>query len=338
MVEFGIEFVPRDLYWKTTFYAIQAEKIGFDYLWITDHFNNRNVYVSLAIASAYTESIKFGPGVTNPYLVHPVVTAQAVATLNEIAPGRVVCGVGAGDKTTLQMVDLAQEKPLQTIRECVQIIREVTSGENVKMQGKIYNIISMKLNFKMASPIPVFIGAQGPKMLTLAAEIGDGVLINASHPKDVVRAMTFVSMGMKKAGKKLGDSTIGAYTSFSIAPSYDKALKAVVPVVAYIVAGTPKIILDRHEISVELAGRIREAIVHRRWKEAFSHVNVDMVEAFSICGTPKVCIEKIKKLVNAGVDQVVVGSPIGSNMRKSINIIATDVFPHFRDVRGETRT
>ena len=85
MVEFGIEFVPRDLYWKTTFYAIQAEKIGFDYLWITDHFNNRNVYVSLAIASAYTERIKFGPGVTNPYLVHPMVTAQAVATLNEIA-------------------------------------------------------------------------------------------------------------------------------------------------------------------------------------------------------------------------------------------------------------
>lgn len=67
MAEFGIEFVPRDLYWKTTYYAIQAEKAGFTYLWITDHFNNRNVYVALSIISAYTDKIKFGPGVTNPY-------------------------------------------------------------------------------------------------------------------------------------------------------------------------------------------------------------------------------------------------------------------------------
>lgn len=100
MVKFGIEFLPADFYWRTTFYAIQAEKVGFDYLYITDHFNNRNVYTSLATVAAYTERIKFGPGVTNPYLVHPVVTAQVTASLNEIAPGRVFCGLGVGDKTT----------------------------------------------------------------------------------------------------------------------------------------------------------------------------------------------------------------------------------------------
>ncbi|MDH5374926.1 MAG: 5,10-methylenetetrahydromethanopterin reductase [Candidatus Bathyarchaeota archaeon] len=330
MVEFGIEFVPRDLYWKTTFYAIQAEKIGFDYLWITDHFNNRNVYVSLAIVSAYTERIKFGPGVTNPYLVHPVVTAQGVATLNEIAPGRVVCGLGVGDKTTLQMVNIEQRKPLATIRESVHIIREIASGRNLEMQGKIFKVSGAKLNFKVPNPISVFIGAQGPKMLALAAEIGDGVLINASHPKDIEKAMKFVREGAEKTDKKLEDLSISAYTSFSIASSYDKALKTVIPVVAYIVAGSPEIILDRHEISVELASKIRDAIVHGQWKEAFSHVDNDMVEAFSICGTSETCIEKIDTLIKVGVNQIVVGSPIGPNMRKSINIIATELFPNFK--------
>jgi 5,10-methylenetetrahydromethanopterin reductase len=330
MVEFGIEFVPRDLYWKTTFYAIQGEKIGFDYLWITDHFNNRNVYVSLAIVSAYTEKIKFGPGVTNPYLVHPIVTAQGVATLNEIAPGRVVCGLGAGDKTTLQMVNMKQKKPLATIRESVHIIREITSARKLEMTGKIFKVSGVKLNFKVANPIPVFIGAQGPKMLALAAEIGDGVLINASHPRDIENAMIFVREGVNRTGKKLEDLSISAYTSFSIAPSYDKALKAVIPVVAYIVAGSPEIVLDHHGIPVEVASKIRDAIVHGQWKEAFSHVDNDMVEAFSICGTPENCTEKIDKLMKVGVNQIVVGSPIGPNMRKSINMIATELFPNFK--------
>jgi 5,10-methylenetetrahydromethanopterin reductase len=330
VVEFGIEFVPRDPYWKITFYAIQAEKTGFDCLWITDHFNNRNVYVSLAIVSAYTNRIKFGPGVTNPYLAHPVVTAQAVATLNEVAPGRVVCGLGVGDKTTLQMVNIEQSKPLATIRESVRIIREIASGRTLEMQGEIFKASGAKLTFKVANPVPVFIGAQGPKMLALAAEIGDGVLINASHEKDVENAVKSVREGADRAGKKLEDLSISAYTSFSIASSPDKALKAVVPVVAYIVAGAPEMILEQHGISVELASKIRDAIVHAQWKEAFSYVDNNMVEAFSICGTPGTCIEKISKLVKVGVNQIVVGSPIGPNMRQSINTIATEVFPHFR--------
>ncbi|MEM2995843.1 MAG: 5,10-methylenetetrahydromethanopterin reductase [Candidatus Bathyarchaeia archaeon] len=330
MVEFGIEFVPMDAYWKTTFYAIQAEKVGFDYLWVTDHFNNRNVYVSLAMVAAYTEKIKFGPGVTNPYLVHPVVTAQAVATLNEIAPGRVICGLGVGDKTTLQMLGVEQVKPLTTIRETVHIIREVTSGKTVEMQGEIFKVSRAKLNFKAANPIPIFIGAQGPKMLALAAEIGDGVLINASHPKDIENAVKFVHEGAMTAGKKLEALGISAYTSFSIASDHEKALKAVVPVVAFIVAGAPEIVLERHGISTELAGKIRDALMRAQWKEAFSYVDNNMVEAFSICGAPETCIEKISELFKVGVNQVVVGSPIGPNVRKAIEMVASEVFPHFK--------
>lgn len=329
MAEFGIEFVPRDLYWKTTYYAIQAEKAGFTYLWITDHFNNRNVYVALSIISAYTDKIKFGPGVTNPYFFHPVVTAQAVASLNEIASGRVICGLGAGDKTTLKMVNIKQNKPLSTIREAVQIIREITSGKNLEFEGEIFNIPGAKLNFRMANPIPIFIGAQGPKMLMLAGEIGDGVLINAASPKDVENAMVFISQGAEKTGKK-GDLDIGAYTSFSVAQNVEKAMKAVTPVVAYIVAGCPEIVLKRHGISIENSNKIREAIVHEKWKEVFSSVTPEMVEAFSICGTPEVCVEKIDKLLKLGITQLVVGSPIGPNIRKSINIIAAEIFKHFK--------
>ncbi len=331
MVSFGIEFVPRDLYWKTTFYAIQAEKTGFNTMWVTDHFNNRNVYVSLAIVSAYTDKIKFGPGVTNPYMAHPIVTAQAVSTLNEIAPGRVVCGIGVGDRTTLEMVGMQPEKPLTTIRESVKIIREISSGRNLEMQGDIFSVSGAKLNFRTVSEIPIFIGAQGPKMLALAAEIGDGVLINASHAKDVKKAIEFINNGVAKAGKSLEDLEIAAYTSFSIAEEQKKATKAVIPVVAYIVAGCPEPVLQKHGISMETGDKIRQGIIRGDWKNAFSYITDEMIEAFSVCGTPEKVVEKISKLVNVGTTQIVAGSPIGPNIRKSINMIATEVFPHFKE-------
>lgn len=329
MVKFGIEFVPRDLFWQTTFYAIQAEKVGFDTLWVTDHFNNRNVYVSLAMISAFTDRIKFGPGVTNPYLIHPVVTAQAVSTLNEISPGRVICGLGVGDKTTLEMVNVKPSKPLATIRESVKIIREVTMGKRLNLDGEIFKVSGAKLNFKTTTAPPIFVGAQGPKMLALAAEIGDGILINASHPNDVQRAMEFVKKGSARAGKKKEDLTIAAYTSFSVARKRDKAAKAVIPVVAYIVAGCPQTVLQKHGISLETAEKIRQAIVRGKWKEAFAQITEEMIEAFSICGSPKEVAEKIGKLVKAGTTQVVAGSPIGPNMRESINMIALELFPQF---------
>ncbi len=330
MINFGIEFVPRDLYWKTTFYAIQAEKTGFNTLWITDHFNNRNVYVSLAIISAYTDKIRFGPGVTNPYMAHPIVTAQAVSTLSEIAPGRVVCGIGVGDKTTLEMVNIRPSKPLTTVRESVRIIREITSGKNLEMEGRIFTVSGAKLNFKTTKRVPIFIGAQGPKMLALAAEIGDGVLINASHSKDVRNAMEFLKEGVAKTGKSLKDLEIAAYTSFSLAEEQKKATKAVVPVVAYIVAGCPEIVLQKHGISVETANKIRQAIVKGKWKEAFSQITDKMIEAFSICGTPEKVVEKIDRLVKVGTTQIVAGSPIGPDIRKSINMIGAEIFPHFK--------
>jgi len=330
MVKFGLEFVPRELYWRTTYYAIQAERSGFEYLWITDHFNNRNVYVSLSIVSAYTDRIKFGPGVTNPYLCHPVVTAQAVASLAEIAPGRVLCGIGVGDKTTLSMVNTEQVKPLAAIREAVGVIRAITSGKDAVSEGEVFKVSGVRLNFSIASPVPIYLGAQGPRMLSLAAELGDGVLINASHPKDIESALGFIKDGATKAGRSADSLDVAAYTSFSVHEDPKRALKAVVPVVAFIVAGSPDVVLQRHGIQPEIAAKIRDAISHEKWGDAFGSVTPDMVEAFSVCGTPDECVEKISRLVKLGVTQFVTGSPIGPNVRRSINTIGTKILPNFK--------
>ncbi len=331
MRSFGIEFVPMELFWKTTYYAVQAEHLGYDSIWITDHFNNRNVYVSLAVIANYTEKIRLGPGVTNPYLIHPVMTAQSVASLNEIASGRVICGIGAGDRTTLDMVGTEMKAPLRTVRESVEIIRRQIAREKGEYNGKMFRTSAgARFNFKVNDAIPIYIGAQGPKMLRLAGEIGDGTLINASHPDDIERAVKQIRRGAERGGRSFEELDIAAYTSFSVASSEKSARKPVVPVVAYIVAGSPPTVLERHDIPQEKADGIRKDLADRNWGEAFGAVDEDMIDAFAICGTPEQCIEKIEGLFKTGITHFVTGSPLGPNVRSAINLFGLEVLPHFK--------
>lgn len=333
MKSFGIEFVPMELFWRTTYYTIQAERLGYDSIWITDHFNNRNVYVSLAVIANYTDRIRLGPGVTNPYLVHPVMTAQSVSSLNEVAPGRVICGIGAGDKTTLEMVGVEMRNPLRTVREAVEVIRRQIVREKGVYSGKRFTTSAgARLNFKVNNPIPIYIGAQGSKMLALAGAIGDGALVNASHPEDIERAVKLIKAGAEKAGRSINDVDIAAYTSFSVAEKEKSARKPVVPVVAYIVAGSPPPVLEKHGISVEKADKIRGDLANRNWGEAFGAVDQNMIDAFSVCGDPGQCTEKIATLFKTGISHFVTGSPLGPNVRGSINLFGEEVLPHFKEI------
>jgi 5,10-methylenetetrahydromethanopterin reductase len=331
---FGIEFVPMELFWKTTYYSVQAEKLGYDSVWITDHFNNRNVYVSLSFIAVYTNHIKLGPGVTNPYLVHPIMTAQSIASLSEVAPGRVLCGIGAGDKTSLDIVGSDMREPIKCVREAVEIIRKQLAREKGGYEGSMFNLkAGARFNFKVKTSVPIYIGAQGPKMLQLAGRIGDGVLINASHPDDIERAVKFVKQGAEESKRKFEDIDVAAYTSFSISNDEQEAKKPVIPVVAYIVAGSPREVLERHDISVEAAEKIRGDLANRNWESAFGAVNSQMIDSFSVCGTPDQCIEKIENLFRMGVSQFVTGSPLGPDKKNAINLFGEEVLPHLKNDR-----
>lgn len=333
MKSFGIEFVPMDLYWRTTYYTIQAERLGYDSIWITDHFNNRNVYVSLTVMANYTNRIRLGPGVTNPYLVHPVMTAQSVASLDEVAPGRVICGIGAGDRTTLDMVGIEMKSPLRTVREAVEVIRRQIAREKGSYEGRVYTTSAgARFNFKVNQNIPIYIGAQGPKMLRLAGAIGDGALINASHPDDIENAVKQIRRGAEKANRKINEVDIAAYTSFSVADNEKNARKPVIPVVAYIVAGSPPSILEKHSISVDKAEQIRSDLANRRWGEAFSAVDSDMIDTFSVCGSPDQCTDKIESLFKTGITHFVTGSPLGPNIRAAINLFGEEILPYFKEL------
>jgi 5,10-methylenetetrahydromethanopterin reductase len=322
---FGIEFVPSDPVLKLAYYTKLAEDNGFDNVWITDHYNNRNVYTTLAVLAQNTNRIKLGTGVTNPYTRNAAITAQSIGAINEISGGRAVLGIGPGDKATFDAMGIEWEKPMTTVSETVAVIKEYLSGKKVSFQGERVNINGAKLAFKPGN-IPIYIGAQGPKMLELSGKIADGVLINASHPKDFTFAIKQINAGAKAAGRNPKDIDVGAYACFSIDKKEDKARNEAKIVVAFIVAGSPDAVLERHNIDVDAKKTIGGAIAKGDFPALMGGlVTDDMIDAFSICGTPDTCKSRIDELTKIGVTQIIVGSPIGPDKEKSIKLIGKEI-------------
>ena len=124
-MKFGIEFVPQIPLDELVRLVKIAEDVGFEYAWITDHYNNKNVYETLALIAANTETIKMGPGVTNPYVRSPAISASAIATIDEISNGRATFGIGPGDKATFDALGIAWEKPVSTIKAAMEKLKLV---------------------------------------------------------------------------------------------------------------------------------------------------------------------------------------------------------------------
>ena len=330
-LRFAVEFVPQEAYWQTTALGILAEKYGFDFCWITDHFNNRSVYVVLSLLANYTDEIMLGPGVTNPYLINPVQTASTLMSLDNLSGGRAILGIGAGDKITLNLLGIERTKPLTAVKESVQIFRSIFDSGKIKgFEGKVFTVEKAKVAFEKTGALPIYIGAQGPKMLQLAGSMGQGVLVNASHPVDFKFASKQINKGIKEAQRKPKDVDVAAYASVSVDKKMEKATKAATPVVAFIVAGSPPVVLERHGISSESAAPIGKALGKGDFPAAFGAVTDEMLEAFCIRGTPKECTEKIAALQKTGITQFVFGSPIGPKKRTSMELASREILPHFK--------
>ena len=320
-MKFGIEFVPNQPLDEIVKLVKLAEDVGFEYAWITDHYNNKNVYETLALLAANTETIKMGPGVTNPYVRSPAISASAIATIDEISEGRATFGIGPGDKATFDALGIEWTKPVSTIKAAIADINTLLAGDKTEAGAQLGGVKAVQEH------IPVYMGAQGPKMLETAGEIADGVLINASNPKDYEAAMPMIKKGIEAAG---GDKAfdVGAYTATSIGADSEAAKNAAKIVVAFIAAGSPAPVIERHGLPEGFNEQMGAFLAKGDFGGAIGAVTEEALDAFSVCGTPDEFIPKIEGLAEMGVTQYVAGSPVGKDVAESIKLLG-DVIASF---------
>jgi 5,10-methylenetetrahydromethanopterin reductase len=352
MLRIGIEFVPDKPIEKLVKWTKLAEEAGFDNVWITDHYNNRNVWATLTAIALQTDRIMLGPGVTNPFHISPALTASAAVTINELSNGRAVIGIGAGDKITLSGLGIKWDKPVSAVVESIKYMRTLTEGSKFKLDGKVYKVKGAKLAIVKRKPIldadgspvmkdgkpvkrgpkiPIYAGAQGPMMLKNTAKVADGILINASHPKDFKIAMSKIKEGAEAAGRELSDIDVTAYASFSIGSTREEALKGDAKiVVAFIVAGSPDVVLERHGLDMEECNKVKDLLGKGDFGGLPAAITDEMIDAFAVVGDKDQCIERIEELMKSGVTQFVVGSPIGPDKSDAIKEIGKDIIPYFK--------
>lgn len=203
------QFSPADL----LSYAEQAEQAGFDLIDISDHFHPWSeagqasfAWTWLGAAAARTSHITLGTGVTCPILrYHPAIIAQAAATLSCLAPGRVYLGLGTGEAlneyASTGMWPGYNERQAR-MREAIELIRELWTGEEVTHRGKYYQTHKARLYTRPAKPIPIYISALVPQSAHFAGKYGDGLFSVGGKPLDLYRQMfQNFEQGAREAGK-----------------------------------------------------------------------------------------------------------------------------------------
>lgn len=314
----AIEITPDRPIEDCTALATAAEDVGLDAALVSHHYNNRDQWIALSAMATATERIDVGPGVANPYETHPVTLAGRMATLDEHSGGRGLFGVGAGDRSTLANLGIDRDRPLRRVLETMQVARDLWDGERVTHDGT-FVADDAGLNFE-PGPIPVHVGAQGPHMTRMAGKYADGVLYNGAHPRDLEWAVERVAEGRAER-ERSNPPVLAAYASVSIDDDADRAREAAREPVAFIAAGAPDAVLDRHGIDTDRASEIGAAIERGDFWAAFETVTPAMVEAFAIAGTPATVEERLANFPDA-VDGLVAASPLGPDPERAISLLA----------------
>ncbi|MGQ0570151.1 MAG: LLM class flavin-dependent oxidoreductase [Armatimonadota bacterium] len=307
--------------------AREMEGLGYDYLWGNDERLERDVYSVLSVIARETRRLRLGPGVTNPYSRHPALTAAALATLDEVSDGRAVLGLGAGG-TNHAVLGIRREHPATAIREAIGVIRTLLAGGEITLEGRVVRVHHGRLDFQPPrGSVPIYIGGRGPRILELAGEVADGVIVgNVSTAEGWRYAMECVTAGVRRAGRRLQDVECVAWLYTSIADEGADAVDAIRPMVATSLV-TSRPILDR--LGVTMPPRFAAVMSAQGWSlsrtsvtRAAEEVPDDVAQRFGLAGTSAECAGQLHELLRAfpQISQVVI-VPFGPRGRGPRGVI-----------------
>ncbi|MCS7072030.1 MAG: LLM class flavin-dependent oxidoreductase, partial [Anaerolinea sp.] len=191
-------------------YVRYAEEKGFEAVWQAESRLVRDAIVPMAAFAAVTSRIKIGSGVINNWTRNAAVIAATFLTLDDLAPDRIILGIGAWWDPLAKKVGIDRSKPLLAMREVVTAVRALLKRERVTFHGEFVHLDDVELDVvhgrKEPRNVPIYIGATGPQMMTLTGEIADGAVLNyLVSPKYNEAALAQLEEGAKKAGRKLDD-------------------------------------------------------------------------------------------------------------------------------------
>jgi 5,10-methylenetetrahydromethanopterin reductase len=287
-----------------------SEGLGYDQLWYTDVRFQRDCFVGLAAMAANTERILLGPGVTDPYSRHPVLTAATIASLDELSKGRALLGLGIGG-AGFNQIGLEAPLPVAALREAVDAIRRLLAGEEVTIEGKVITVRNGRLDFKpVQNRIPIYFATHGAQVTRLAGQIADGVLFaNMLVPEAVAYYLGLLKEGMEIAGRDSDAVRVALRFEVSMADDHAAAVEVMRRRVATrLVSQYPKWEYLEH-LGVTLPEAFRDVAVRNDKslvKEAMAALPDDVLQRTVLVGQPEQIAAQIERVLRPEVRQIII--------------------------------
>ncbi len=309
--------------------ARYAEAKGFKAVWQAESRLVREATVPMASFLAVTETIKVGSGVVNNWTRNPALLASTFATLDDLAPGRVILGIGAWWDPLAAKVGISRARPLQAMRETVEVVRALLHDETVTYDGEFVHFDGVELDYvhqeRRPKDVPIYIGATGMKMMELTGEIADGVVLNyLVSPTYNERALRHLAIGAERAGRSLDDVDRPQLVVCSLDADRQVALDSGATA-RHAVPGPAAAHHEGVGCSRSAARRHRRVVTwpatHDQVVAASKLVPDDIVQMITASGTADECREKVGEYVDGGCTCPIL-YPLGADARAMIDAFA----------------
>lgn len=295
--------------------ARYAEERGFSEIWQADTRLARDCVVMMSAFLTYTKRLRLGSGVLPIWTRNPAVIAASWSTMWELGGkvdgrGRLMLGLGAWWEPIASRVGIKRDKPLKAMQEYVEAIRQLFTMEEVTYQGEFVYLDRVKLDvaYGDTSPrdIPIYIGATGDKMLELAGEICDGVVLNYVVSTGYIRrAVSLVEKGAKKAGKTLEQVDRPELLVCCLSDKDPAAAMAEGKKLVAYYLGTEPHIMKASGVSEELLEKVQSIVGWPATEEDYIRASKvipdEVVRELMAVGTSAECRAKVREYVDAGV-------------------------------------
>lgn len=310
-------------------YVRYAEEKGFEAVWQAESRLVRDAIVPMAAYAAVTNKLKVGSGVINNWTRNIGLLAATYLTLDDLAPGRIICGIGAWWDPLAKNVGIERKKPLTAMKETVLTMRRLLNMERVTFHGEFVHVDGIELDVvhgrREPRNVPIMIGATGDMMMELTGEIADGAVLNyCVAPEYNDKALELLDKGAKKAGRRVEDLDRPQLIVCSVDDDHDKAIETTKMLLCQYMAQQPHI-AKASGVADSVVQEIQSILGWPATKEQINKakhlVPDELVHKITASGTPAEARAKVEEYNKRGCTCPILYSA-GGNVKKLIDTFA----------------
>lgn len=310
-------------------YVRYAESRGFEAVWQAESRLVRDAIVPMAGYASVTERIKVGSGVINNWTRNIGLLAATFLTLDDLAPDRIICGIGAWWDPLARNVGIERRKPLKAMRETVEVLRRLLNMERVTFHGEFHHVDGIELDIvhgrREPRNVPIMIGATGEKMMELTGEIADGVVLNYCVPPQYNdHALEMLERGARKVGRTLDDLDRPQLVVCSVDADHDKAIDTTRGLLTQYLAQQPHI-AKASGVSKDVVAEIQSILGWPATKEQIDNakhlVPEELIHRITASGTPEEARAKVDEYRRHGCTSPIL-YPVGGDVKLLVDTFA----------------